>query len=265
VADDSNLQGEHYPGDQVNTIYEIFILTLAILSLIGLVFIFFIPVSSNLKRILLYFDFSLSFIFLFDFFRSLRIEPIKKQYLKWGWLDLMGGIPGVPVFHFARVARVVRGFIRLRSVRMRDVEEQYRGQRAQSVLLTTFLVAIIVIIISSLLIFRIESRDPSGNIKTGEDALWWALVTISTVGFGDQYPVTESGRLIASIVIIVGVATFGVITSYISSRFLSRRDIKEELNELRADIAEIKQLLQEKKDSTPIEQGKKDPKEAKTE
>jgi hypothetical protein len=49
------------------------------------------------------------------------------------------------------------------------------------------------------LIFQIESRDPNGNIQSGEDAIWWALVTMSTVGFGDHYPVTEGGRLIASL------------------------------------------------------------------
>ena len=237
----------------VDSIYEIFILILTIVSLVGLVFVFFVPISPSFYKILLVFDYLVSFIFLYDFIRSLRIEPDKKRYLSWGWLELLGGIPGIPVLHFARIARIARGIFRLRRVRLRDVEEQYGDERAQSVLLTTFLVVILVIFISSLLIFQIESRDPNGNIKSGEDAIWWALVTMSTVGLGDLYPVTEGGRLIASFVIIVGVATFGVVTSYISSRFLSRRDFEKEFGALRADIAEIKELLQQKEDSGQLE------------
>jgi voltage-gated potassium channel len=88
---------------------------------------------------------------------------------------------------------------------------------------------------------------------------------MSTVGFGDLYPVTEGGRLIASFVIIVGVVTFGVVTSYISSRFLSRRDFEREFEALRADIAEIKELLQQKEDSGQLDNVNEHEVESKTE
>ena len=61
------------------------------------------------------------------------------------------------------------------------------------------------------------------NIKTGGDALWYALVTIATVGYGDRYPITEPGRLIGSAMILVGVGIFSILTGFISTQFLSKR------------------------------------------
>jgi voltage-gated potassium channel len=67
----------------------------------------------------------------------------------------------------------------------------------------------------------VEARDPAGNIKTASDALWYSLVTMSTVGYGDRYPVTNPGRLIGSVIIIVGVGLFGTITGFLANAFLS--------------------------------------------
>ncbi len=249
---ESNLKGPKNSTDlaKINTTYEIFILVVAILSIIGLLVIFFVPIPAQLRQPLIRIDTGISVIFLFDFFRSLYREPDKVSYLKWGWLDLLGGIPSVTILHFARIARVVRGFRRMRRVRLSEVESQFRGRRAESALLSTTLFALLVIISASLIIYRIESQAPGGNILTGEEAIWWALVTIATVGYGDYYPVTETGRFIAAIVIIVGVAMYGVIISYLATTFLSSQNTKLEIIELKAEVAEIKQLLLERETSS---------------
>ena len=99
------------------------------------------------------------------------------------------------------------------------------------------------ILFASILILQIESKVQNGNIETGEDALWWTLVTISTVGYGDLYPVTSYGRFLASLVIIFGVALFGMITSCITARFLHRRDSRQDIDEMREELASIKATL----------------------
>ena len=255
---ESSLKGTKNSEDlaEINTTYEIFILVVAILSIIGLLVIFFVPIPAQLRQPLIRIDTGISVIFLFDFFRSLYREPDKVSYLKWGWLDLLGGIPSVTILHFARIARVVRGFRRMRRVRISEVESQFRGRRAESALLSTILFALLVIISASLIIYRIESQAPGGNILTGEEAIWWTLVTIATVGYGDYYPVTETGRFIAAIVTIVGVAMYGVIISYLATTFLSSQNTKSEIIELKAEVAEIKQLLLERE--TPSEEVESD-------
>ena len=65
--------------------------------------------------------------------------------------------------------------------------------------------------------------NTNSNIKTAEDAIWWAWVTITTVGYGDKYPVTTEGRIIASFLMTAGVGLFGTFTGFIASWFLEKK------------------------------------------
>jgi voltage-gated potassium channel len=80
------------------------------------------------------------------------------------------------------------------------------------------------IIFSAIGILGVEKDAPGSNIRTAEDALWWSYVTITTVGYGDRYPVTSEGRLIAAALMTVGVGLFGMFTAYVASWFVVKRD-----------------------------------------
>ena len=73
----------------------------------------------------------------------------------------------------------------------------------------------------SLTVLDVESGDPEANITTAVDAVWYTLVTMSTVGYGDQYPVTDAGRLAGSLIIVVGVGVFGTLTGFLANSFLT--------------------------------------------
>jgi voltage-gated potassium channel len=103
---------------------------------------------------------------------------------------------------------------------------------------------------------------PEANIKTPEDALWWAVVTVTTVGYGDRYPVTSEGRIVASIVIVAGVALYATFTGFVASWFLGPKSEGKnkdgaspppsaELALLRQDVAELKQLLRDRPGPQP--------------
>ncbi|WP_306171340.1 potassium channel family protein [Porphyromonas gingivalis] len=77
-------------------------------------------------------------------------------------------------------------------------------------------------------ILQVENA-PTSNITTAEDAIWWSYVTITTVGYGDKYPVTTEGRIIAMFLMTAGVGLFGTFTAYIASLFVS--DNKKEETE----------------------------------
>jgi voltage-gated potassium channel len=79
------------------------------------------------------------------------------------------------------------------------------------------------VIFSSVAILQVED-DPTGNIKTAEDALWWSYVTITTVGYGDKYLVTSEGRLIAAFLMTAGVGLSGTFTGYVASWFVEERN-----------------------------------------
>jgi voltage-gated potassium channel len=94
----------------------------------------------------------------------------------------------------------------------------------------------------------VESNAPGGNILTGDDAVWWSVVTIATVGYGDRYPTTPIGRLIGVAMIVMGVSLFSVLTSFIATGFVSRRRSVEQKSEADALRDEIVQLLAEQRD-----------------
>ena len=83
------------------------------------------------------------------------------------------------------------------------------------------LMGIFVLQFGSLTMLRIEQNAPGANITTASDALWYTIVTISTVGYGDQYPVTNPGRIVGVGIIVVGVGIFGTFTGYLANFFLA--------------------------------------------
>jgi voltage-gated potassium channel len=125
--------------------------------------------------------------------------------------------------------------------------QRFLKRPAESAFFVTGFVAVFVILSASLIVYQLENRAPGANIVTGRDAIWWALVTISTVGYGDRYPVTAEGRLVAAILITFGVALFGVLTSFLATTFLEsgQRNQEDDIAAIRAELAEIKQLLVE--------------------
>jgi voltage-gated potassium channel len=92
-----------------------------------------------------------------------------------------------------------------------------------------------------------EQRSDEANIKTGGDALWWAYVTITTVGYGDKFPVTSLGRLIGVLVLTAGVGLFGVLTGFLANFFLAPRRpalIQQPATTPKSMVAEIRLALE---------------------
>lgn len=139
-----------------------------------------------------------------------------------GWMDIVSSLP-LPLFTLLRVWRVSWLARRLRSGEIIDIERQIVIQRARTTILAVTVAAILVLEIGSILILRAEVGDPQANINTAEDALWWSVVTMATVGYGDKYPITTDGRVVGTIMIVAGVGLFTSLTSFMAHWFLARR------------------------------------------
>jgi voltage-gated potassium channel len=187
---------------------------------------------------------------MFDFFRSLIRAPSKKAYLKWGSLDLLGSIPGLPILRLARVPRIIRAVRAMRATGGREVRRQFLLHPAEGTFALSILIAILVITLTSLGVLHFERGAPNANLLNASDAFWWSFVTMTTVGYGDRFPVTNSGRLMAAVLMTVGVAVFGVLTSYLATSFRSRHEKREadDLVEIKADIAAMRDELAALKD-----------------
>jgi voltage-gated potassium channel len=213
-----------------------------------------VKLSPETTLLLDYIDSLICLVFLYDFFIHLYRAPSKSAFLKWGWLDFISSIPMLGLFRFARLARVIRILRILRAFRSSKILITYLFQhRATSTLASVGLISVILVIFSSIAILHVENQ-PASNIKTPADALWWAITTITTVGYGDRYPITLEGRAVAVVLMTAGVALFATFTAFISSFFLESAN-KQHESEVRELIAEVR-LLRQRLDSMANEQNK---------
>ena len=177
-----------------------------------------------------------SFIFLYDFFRSLKQTSDRWGYFKKsGWLDLLGSLPAITIFRIFRIARLIRIIRTMRRIEFKEVWRVYKENRAESTFYTTLIVVILLLTFTSLTIVQIESASPEAQITTSSDALWWSLVTTTTVGYGDLVPTTDTGRFLATLLMTLGVALVSVLTSYVTSNLILRGDPEEEERRERLD------------------------------
>ena len=212
--------GTHQP-ELKNTGYEIFIGILSILSIVNLVLLYAIQ-DPGLDTVLWVMNAILSAIFLIDFTYRLFTAESKTHYFfrMFGWADLLASLP-VQQVKVLRVFRLVRVFRLLRAYGAKNVARSLLQDRAGSALLTLLLMGILVLEFGSLEILHVEQKAAGANITAASDALWYTIVTISTVGYGDRYPVTNEGRIVGSLIIVIGVGIFGTFTGYLANLFLS--------------------------------------------
>lgn len=99
----------------------------------------------------------------------------------------------------------------------KQIIHQLINNRKEATLASILLLLLFLLTLGSVAILFAEGGEPNANIHNASDAWWWALVTVSTVGYGDFYPTTNLGRLIASIMLICGVGIFGMISGLVTS------------------------------------------------
>jgi voltage-gated potassium channel len=215
------------------SLYDLFIGILTLLDLVGIALIFLLPSDAAARQVLFIVDSLISVIFLADFFGRLFRAPRKRDYLFWqGVVDFLGSIPALPalrVFRMFQLARIVR-ILQLGG--SKRLVREFINRRAESALYITVILAIILLTVGSMLVLFFELQNPHSNIRTGGDAMWYSIVTITTVGYGDYTPITTGGRLIGVITMFFGIGIFGVLTSFLSSTFIS--SLKKEEEEAKA-------------------------------
>lgn len=235
--------------DLKGTTYELFILAISILSIVNLALEFVVPSESQSWRLILYIDSALTVIFLTDFTYRLFTAPTKWWYLRHGGgvFDFLGCLPGLRIFRLFRILRAVRIIRRLGGPRV--LRELRDGLASGTLYLVVFL-GLFILEFAGLLELYFEEDAPEANITTGGDALWWGYVTATTVGYGDQFPVTAGGRIVGVVMLTVGVALFATFSGFLANKFLSgAREAAEpsEEGDLQSALAELERLAAEQR------------------
>lgn len=242
--------------------YEIFMAGLSILSIVNLALALFTR-DEALSYVIVLINLLLTMIFMLDFLWRLYRAESKRQYLihGYGWADFLSSLPFSQT-NVLRLFRLIRVYRLLKDFGARAVARALIKDRAETALLMLLLVGILVLEFGSLQMLRLEQTADGANITSASDALWYVIVTMATVGYGDRFPVTNQGRLLGTMIIVVGVGIFGTLTGYLANLFLSPQARKQEdqptdldlrLQELKdlsarqaQAIAELESLVQRK-------------------
>ncbi len=231
--------------EETVTIFQIFMVVLSLYIVISLLAQYMFTLSPQMDLMIQRIDFIVCIIFLGDFFYRFYQAPSKKRFMRWGWIDLVSSIPLLPA---TRTGKIIRAFKILRVLRgfksIRILIHFLLKNRSKNTFVTVAAVSCLLVLAGSMTILKLEDTNPASNIKTPSDALWWAVVTITTVGYGDKYPVSDYGRIIAAVLMTAGVGLFGTFTGFVASMFVEP-DIKREQNEIRLLIAEVRILRNE--------------------
>lgn len=207
------------------------VLVLSVYVLGALIIDTTLKLSEETSKLLNYIDIAICIFFFIEFCIRFYKADNKYKFMRWGWIDLVSSIPMINVLRFGRLFRLIRLIRILRVFRTtKHFVTHIFKNKAEGAFTSATILAILLIIFSSIAILQVENA-PNSNIQTAEDAIWWSYVTITTVGYGDKFPVTTEGRIIATILMTAGVGLFGTFTAYIASIFVS--DNKNENNEIR--------------------------------
>ena len=227
------------------TIFQIFMVVLSIYVLAVLFVESMFKISPEMTGLLEQIDSFICLIFLGDFFHRLYRAPSKWKFLRWGWIDFLSSIPTFNLFRGGNVFRIVRIFRILRAFRSVKILMRYLlRNRSHNTFVTVAAFSCLLAMGGSMAILNLEEASPDRNIKTPSDALWWSIVTITTVGYGDRYPVTDAGRIVAAVLMVAGVGLFGTFTGFVASMFVEP-DIKREENEVHELSRQIRALRRE--------------------
>lgn len=182
-------------------------------------------------------------LFAADLVAKLIVAPSRVAYIRRHWLDVV--LVVVPMFRPLRALQILR-LVWVVSViaRVIDGGQRFFARRGTGYVLLS---AALVVLIAAALVTAVERDDPHASIQSFSDGLWWAVTTVTTVGYGDKYPLTAVGRGVAVALMILGIAAFGVVTANLAALFVEEQDdeVRTQLREVSDQLRRLETTLEE--------------------
>jgi voltage-gated potassium channel len=189
-------------------------------------------------------------LFAVDYIARLALAADRRQWLGQHFFDLM--IVLLPLMRPLRLLRLVV----LVGVLQKAVGNAVRGR----ILVYTLSTVVLLVYVSSLAVFDTERDEPGAKITSFGKAVWWAITTVATIGYGDIYPITVTGRVIAVLLMIGGISMIGVVTASLASWIVQRvsetdrafqtataahvDELRDEIQVLAAEVRELTRAAQ---------------------
>jgi voltage-gated potassium channel len=198
-------------------------------------------------------DYLIWAVFGADYAIRLYLAPQRWAFVRSHPVDL-----AVVALPFLRPLRALRGLRSLGGVRLLQTSrlgaflisgvDHVRAILSRHSLQYVLIIVVVIMLAAAGLEVAFEAHAHGGTIHNYGDALWWAAVTVTSVGYGDTYPVTTAGRAVAVVLMVTGIALFGVVTASIAAYFVERdadRRVDERLTEVLAVLHRVEARLAE--------------------
>ncbi len=222
-----------------NNYFIKFIYTLIILNIVALILESYHEVDKNYHDFFGYFEIFSVAIFTVEYFVRIWISDKTKEdkterlnfaFSSMGIIDLIAILPFYLPFIFPidlRIVRILRLFRLLRIFKLGRYSKSLKTMRyifkqTRAELSTTVFVTFVLMILSSTLMYYIEHDDQPELFANIGDALWWSIATLTTVGYGDVYPITGLGKILGGIIALLGIGFVALPTAIISSAFIEK-------------------------------------------
>ena len=221
-------------GDVVSTVYDVLMLSTIVISIIPLAF-----KSTNI--VFQYMDAVSTVIFIIDYLfrwgtadyklgRKSVVSFLKYPLTPWALIDLISILPGITIlnngfrlFRLFRIFRTFRVFKAFRYSKSIIIIVQVI-KKSKDALMAVCTLALGYIVVSALIVFNVEGD----SFGTFFDAIYWATVSLTTVGYGDIYPVTTAGRIITMISSIFGIAIVALPAGIITAGYMDALNEEKE-------------------------------------
>ena len=234
------------------------ILALAMIPLLVLPFI--VNLGEEIEQAFLALDWFIWAVFALDLGAKTYLATSRLRYLRRHWFDVV--IVVLSMLRPLRALRAVRAMRGARAFRLIPLvravaagTRSYTSLRSLLGIRPVFGVAMVLTLTCAGVMTVVEREADGSTIQSFGDALWWAVTTVSTVGYGDAVPTTDAGRGVAYLLILVGVAVFSLVTANLASFFVEReqRPDDDKLDEVLRRLDRLEAALRERgSDASPI-------------
>jgi voltage-gated potassium channel len=237
----SSTGGRH---DTVDKIEDATKLPLAVLGVAWLVVAIVVVTSTAHGNAPVFFVaslFGLWIVFFVEYAVRLVVTPDTKGYLRRRWAEPVTVVlPAFQGWHLVGIERIC--------IALREGELRIEGVLKHHSLFRVLLAAIGTVFVGSWLMLLFEQHVPGHNIRDYPDALWWAIVTVTTVGYGDKFPYSQGGRIVATFLMLVGIGLIGVLTATVASVFVKEHTDanKAQLQKSHADLSSQVTLISDR-------------------
>ncbi len=201
------------------------------------------------QTVYMWVDTALCAVMMSEWFALLWWANDRRAYVRARWIDLLASLPLLLIARPLRIIRLLRVLRLLRGVALfRRAMRPWEAAIDMTLLRTAALAATTVILIAAVVITDLERDNPALN--SFDEALWWAIVTSTTVGYGDRVPITGGGQFVAVVLMILGIGLFGTLAATLTSavtagrkRKVSHEDLLERIESLHARLDSLEKRI----------------------